>query len=154
MILAKVCTAGDIIAIWVYNDSDINIIKESNAASSVAAWSVPIDVSDNTLSVSSPVAMMNANDDIVVAWSAFSAINGLQNYFVAIRPSSTGIWSSPVHLSTIGSVHNDARVSLHDNGSILIVWSAYTTAAETAVGVYASSSDIATGIWTTPSTVA
>ena len=150
MLLSKVCTSGKLIAIWLINDSDINIIKESNAASSIAAWSLPINVSNISLSASSPIAVINNNDDIVVVWSAYSSLNGLQNYFVATRPSGTGIWSSPVHLSTIGSVHNDARLSLHDNGNILVVWTAYTTPDETAVGVYTSSSNIATGIWATP----
>jgi hypothetical protein len=90
------------------------------------SWGVPVIVSAGDQSPSQVVFALGNGGAGVLAWSLTNP-NGSSAVRVAVRPNSSGVWSSPRTISPPGVYQGTAEAAaVNASGKGLVIFSAYT----------------------------
>jgi PKD domain len=137
---------GDAVAVWGRDVSGQETVQASLRRAGETTWGPPIDLSQSaTAQASAQVALDDAGDAVVV-WRGRT--NGQGVVQAARMSAASGVWESPVDVSTPGGGVSNVSVALDAHGDAVLVWA--RQALDGTETVQASARAVDGGSWSVP----
>ncbi len=111
---------GNVVATWLHSDG-VHLRVQAVERPLGGSWSLPRDISDASNHALLPQLAMNANGVAIAVWQS-AAVGYTPSRLDAAVRSGAGSWSSPIHVTAIGTNVWNPQVVIDELGRGAIAW--------------------------------
>jgi hypothetical protein len=114
---------GDVTAVWGRGGGGDYAVQTATRPAG-GAWQVPVTLSEAGVDAGGAQVADDPEGEAVAVWDTFPMppATAARTIQAAVRSTSTGIWSAPVTLATIGEPTGNPQVSVDSHGNAVAVW--------------------------------